>query len=109
MKEIKAFVHRGRIADIVRALGDAGFQNLSISDIKGLLRALSGREQSYSLELGERVTNQVKLEVVCEDNQAVRAVELIRLHGRTGQSVAGWVYQTTLDQAWPIAGQVDAD
>jgi nitrogen regulatory protein P-II 1 len=44
--------------------------------------------------------------VFCEDDQAERAVQLIRLHGRTGQSVAGWVYQSTMDRAWPIDGQV---
>jgi nitrogen regulatory protein P-II 1 len=47
--------------------------------------------------------------VFCEDDQAERAVQLIRLHGRTGQSVAGWVYQSTVDQAWPIDGRVDND
>ena len=56
-----------------------------------------------------RVIKQVKLLVFCEDDQAERAVQLIRLHGRTGQSVAGWVYQSTVDQAWPIDGRVDND
>jgi nitrogen regulatory protein P-II 1 len=102
VKEVKAFVHRGRIADIVHALDEAGFQHLSVVDVKGLLRALSDREQNYSIEIGERVTNEVKLEVFCEDDQAERAVQLIRLHGRTGQNVAGWVYQSTVDHAWPI-------
>jgi len=59
--------------------------------------------------MGERVIKQVKLLVFCEDDQAERAVQLIRLHGRTGQSVAGWVYQSTVDQAWPIDGRVDND
>jgi nitrogen regulatory protein P-II 1 len=105
MKEVKAFVHRARIGDIVHALEEAGFRHLSVVDVKGLLRALSDREQSYSIEIGERVTNEVKLEVFCEDDQAERAVQLIRLFGRTGQSVAGWVYQSTVDHAWPIDGR----
>jgi len=107
MKEVKAFVHRGRIADIVHALEGAGFRHLSVVDVKGLLRALSDREQSYSIEIGERVTNEIKLEVVCEDDEVERAVALIRLHGHTGQSVAGWVYQSTVDRAWPIDGRAD--
>lgn len=105
MREIKAFVHRGRIADIVRALEGAGFHHLSVIDVKGLLRALSDREQTYSLELGERVTNEVKLELVCDDDQVERAVQLIRAHGRTGQPLAGWVYESTVDRAWPIDGK----
>lgn len=109
MKEVKAFIHRGRIVDIIHALEDAGFRYLSVSDVKGLLQALSAQEQTYSMELGERVTRQIKLEVFCEDDQAERAVQLIRLHERTGQSVAGWVYQSTVDRAWPIDGRVDND
>ncbi|HET8555219.1 MAG TPA: P-II family nitrogen regulator [Rhodanobacteraceae bacterium] len=106
MKEVKAFIHRGRIIDIIRALEDAGFHYLSVSDVQGTLLALSEREQMYSVKLGERVTKQIKLEVFCEDDQAERVVQLIRLHGRTGQAVAGWVYQSTVDRAWPIDGQV---
>lgn len=105
MKEVKAFVHRARIGDIVHALEEAGFQHLSVVDVKGLLRELSDREQSYSIDLGERVTSEVKLEVFCEDDQAERAVQVIRLFGRTGQSIAGWVYQSTVDRSWPIDGR----
>ena len=109
MKEVKAFIHRGRVVDVIHALEEGGFRYLSFSDVKGQLTALSAREQSYSMELGERVTRQIKLEVFCEDDQAERAVQLIRLHGRTGQSVAGWVSQSTMDRAWPIDGRVDND
>ena len=45
MKEIKAFVHRSRIADVVRALEKAGFRNLSVIDVKGMLKALDDKEQ----------------------------------------------------------------
>ncbi len=51
MKEIKAFVHRNRIADVVRALGAAGFDNLSVISwrVKGMLQALDTKERKYSL------------------------------------------------------------
>ena len=45
MKQIKAFVHRNRVGDIVHALDAAGFTRLSLFDVKGMLRALSAREQ----------------------------------------------------------------
>lgn len=31
MKEIKAFIHHNRVANLVRALGEAGYCNLSVS------------------------------------------------------------------------------
>ena len=102
MKEVKAYVHRGRIADVVQELEAAGFRHLSVVDVKGFLRALSDLEQNYSIELGERVINQAKLEVFCEDDQVERAVQIIRQFGRTGQNLAGWVYESTVDRVWPI-------
>lgn len=102
MKEVKAYVHRGRVADIVHALEAAGFRDLAVFDVKGLLRALSAREQDYSIELGEKVTSEIRLVLVCEDGQVDRAVQLIRHHGRTGQRVAGWVYVCPIEQSWPI-------
>lgn len=103
MKEIKAFVHRGRVGDIVHALEQSGFKRLCVIDVKGLLQAISTREQNYSTEIGERVTNEIKLEVFCEDEDVEAVVDLISTHGRTGQEIAGWIYQVGVDRAWPIS------
>lgn len=40
MKQIKAFIHRNRVADVVGALKGRGYNHLSIVDVKGLLEAL---------------------------------------------------------------------
>ncbi len=106
MREIKAFIHRNRIADVVRVLKDAGFQNLSVIDVKGMLKALDTREQNYSVEVGEKVIVEIKLELVCENERVDEAVNLIREHARTGQALAGWVYISEIMTALPI-GQDD--
>ena len=93
MREIKAFVHRNRIADVVTALSSAGFRNLSVIDVQGLLRALDSKEQQYSVEIGQKVITEVKLELVCEnESRTAEAVSLIREHAKTGQADAGWIY-----------------
>jgi nitrogen regulatory protein P-II 1 len=106
MKEVKAFVHRHRVAEIVHALSTAGYRHLIVIDVRGLLPALSAREEEYSIELGERVTHEVRLEVICKDEDVDRAVQLIRLHGRTGQPIAGWVYVSPVERAVPIDGKI---
>lgn len=106
MKEIKAFVHRNRVADIVHALRNADFCgsacNLSVVDVTGTLQALDSQEQSFSLELGQEVITEVKLELVCDDERADEAVRIIRKNGRTGQKTAGWVYVIDVGGAYPI-------
>jgi nitrogen regulatory protein PII len=102
MKQIKAFVHRNRVSDLIHALEAAGFQRLSLFDVKGLLRALSSREQQYSVELGDKVINEVQMELFCEDSEVAKAVEIFRQVGRTGHTDAGWIYVSTLEQSIPI-------
>jgi nitrogen regulatory protein P-II 1 len=102
MKEIKAFIHRNRIGDIVHALKAAHFRDISVIDVKGLLKALDLQEQEYSTEIGARVITEVKLELVCEDALVDKAVAIIRENGRTGQKNAGWVYVSDIANAYKI-------
>lgn len=102
-REVKAYVHRNRIADVVGGLSAAGFSNLCVVDVQGLLQALDKKEQQYSVEIGQKVITEVKLELVCEDqSRAAEAVELIRQHGRTGQPGAGWIYITEIQASFAI-------
>ena len=96
-REIKAFIHRNRIADVVDALYQAGFRNLTVIDVQGLLKALDSKEQRYSVEIGQKVITEVKLELVCAGDERVQqALELILKHAKTGQAHAGWIYVTGL-------------
>lgn len=102
MKQIKAFVHRNRVSDLIHALEAAGFQRLSLFDVKGLLRALNAREQEYSVEFGDQVISEIQTELFCEDGDVTRAVEIFRRVGRTGRRDAGWIYVSPIEQSIPI-------
>lgn len=104
MKEIKAFIHRNRVTDVIHALKAAGFENISVVDVKGMLKALDSKEMRYSMEIGEQVVDEVKLELVCKEAQVDQAVGLIRTHARTGQRNAGWIYVSGIDASIPIGG-----
>ena len=97
MKEVKAFVHRGRAADIVHALLAQGFDQISLVDVKGTLKSLSPGETEYSLEYGQSVITEVKLEVVCADSELDKALEIIRTQGRASHA-SGWVYVSDIEQ-----------
>jgi len=103
MKEVKAFVHRNRIADVMHALEKAGFNRLSVIDVKGMLKAMDEKERGYSVELGESVITEVKLELVCEnDSRATEAIDIIRTQADTGQPDAGWIYVSEIQSALRI-------
>jgi len=102
MKEIKAFIHRNCIVDVIHALKEAGFRNLSIVDVQGTLKALDNKEQNYSVELGTAIITEMKLELVCDESQVDKAIQLIQKNARTGQADAGWIYVIDINQATRI-------
>lgn len=97
MKRITALLHAHRMSDIVHALEAAGERRISVVQARGLLRASSAREQDYSVELGDRVTQEIQLDVFCDDARVDSLVTLIREHGRTGQADAGWIFISPID------------
>jgi nitrogen regulatory protein P-II 1 len=112
MKEIKAYIHRNRVADVIQALkesaawnGGAGNSrhNLTAYVVKGSLLALDSQERQYSVELGEEVISEYKLELVCADAQVDELVRIIRENARTGQAEAGWIYVVDIVQAVAVS------
>lgn len=112
MNEIKAYIHTNRIAEVIRALkssaawsdaADAGGHNLAAYMVKGSLLPFAAHERQFSVELGDEVINEYKLELLCDDKHVEELVRIIRSTARTGQSTAGWVYVTQVLQAHRIA------
>lgn len=100
MKEIKAYVHRSRVADVIAALKDCPAwggarngrrHNLAVYIVKGSLMPLDSNEQHYSMDLGDEVVNEYKLEMLCEDAEVDELVVALHCAARTGQAVAGWI------------------
>ncbi|MEN9395853.1 MAG: hypothetical protein RLZ81_383 [Pseudomonadota bacterium] len=111
MKEIKAYVHRSRVADVIAALKDcpawggergARRHNLAMYMVKGTLVPLDSDEQHYSMDLGDEVVNEYKLELLCEDDEVDQLVAALHVAARTGQAVAGWITVTDLARVVPI-------
>ena len=111
MKEIKAYVHRNRIADVISALKGAsswvsakgGEHNLTVYLVKGSLVPLDAGERHYSVDLGDEIVNEYKLELHCADEHVNELVSIIRTAGRTGQTNSGWIYVASIVDAVPIA------
>lgn len=111
MKEIKAYVHRTRVADVVAALKDCPSwggargdrrHNLALYIVKGFLLPVDEAEQGFSMDLGDQVVNEYKLELICEDNEVDDLVGAVASAARTGQKIAGWITVPDLARAVPI-------
>lgn len=105
MKLIKAFVHHVRCAPIVDALADAGFRNVTLQTVTGMLKPISDNEQNYSTGVSGLVISEARLSLVCEDDEVEAVTELIRSVARIGNQLSGWVYVSPVEQALPIGGE----
>lgn len=111
MKEIKAYVHRSRIADVIAALKDSPAwggprggrrHNLAVYIVKGSLLALDSEEKHYAVDLGDEIVNEYKLELLCEDSEVDALSAALTDAARTGQAIAGWITVINVASATPI-------
>ena len=98
MKEIKAFIHVRRAADVLRSLKESEthgirINNLAVFSVQAVLKEPRTEETRYSLEFGE-VVNEVKVELLCPDDAVAPLVELIKRVAHTSGHEEGWVVVT---------------
>lgn len=104
MKLIKAFIHHVRTASVVEALADAGYRNLTLQDVKGMLKPLTKREMDYSTEASGLVISESRLSLVVEDEEVEAVIAIISTVARVGPHVSGYIYVSPVEQVIAIGG-----
>jgi len=104
MKLVKAFIHHVRTADVVQALADAGYRNITLQDVRGMLKPITENERDYSVEAGVLVISEARLSLVVDDHDVDAVTSIIRTVGRCGLAVSGYVYVSPVEQVLPIGG-----
>jgi nitrogen regulatory protein P-II 1 len=101
MKEIKAFVKPYRIQNIIKALTDNGFKSMTLSRAEGT-GAFKAKGAKPSLDF--RITDSpvVKIELVCQNEEAQAAIEIIITNGKTEEPGDGIIYITNIEDAFQI-------
>lgn len=101
MKEIKAFIKPSRVTKVVEALEKAGFESLTISKGEG---TGTHKRPDASLDLEFFFTNSeiIKLELVCQNEEAQEAVRLICENASSPEPGDGIIYLTEIEDAYRI-------
>ena len=98
MKEIKAYIRHHTVNHVIEALEQEGFNDMTLIDVKGITRGLPREEYHYSLELAEKYMDVIKLEIVCGDNQAEKAVRIIERAAHTGRKGDGLIFVSPVEE-----------
>lgn len=101
MKEIKAFIKPKRVQKVVEALSDSGFNSMTLSQGEGT-GAFKAKGASPSLNF--RITDSpvVKLELVCQNEEARKAIDIIVENGKTTDPGDGIIYVSDIEDAFQI-------
>ncbi|MES1980376.1 MAG: P-II family nitrogen regulator, partial [Pseudomonadota bacterium] len=76
--------------------------NLTAYMVKGSLVPLDEGERRFSVELGDEVINEYKLELHCSEDHVDELVKIIVASARTGRVNSGWVYVMDVVSAVPV-------
>ncbi|MFI2744076.1 P-II family nitrogen regulator [Zhouia sp. PK063] len=101
MKEIKAFIKPNRVQKIIEALSDAGFKSMTLSQGEGT-GAFKAKGASPSLDFHVTDSPVVKLELVCQNEKAKNAIDIIIENGKTPTPGDGIIYLSNVEDAFQI-------
>ena len=101
MKEIKAFIKPNRIQRVIEALADSGFKSMTLSQAEGT-GAFKAKGARPSLDFHVTDSPVVKLELVCQNEEAQAAIETILRNGKTEEPGDGIINNANIADAFHI-------
>ena len=98
MKEIKAFIKPFKVNDILNQLLKAGYPNLTVSMAEG---TGNFKDDEATISTHFSITNSkvAKIEIVCNDSDVAKIIEIISMKGRTGNPGDGIIYVSEVEKA----------
>ena len=92
MKKVEAIIKPFKLDEVREALGNAGIQGMTISEVRGFGRQKGHSELYRGAEYVVDFLPKVKLEVICTDEQVHQVVEAIERAAKTGRIGDGKIF-----------------
>lgn len=99
MKKIEAIVRSHTIENIHTALMEAGFSGLTVSEVRGYGRQKGHKETYRGTEYSIDFVPKIKLEIVCPDDKAEAAINIILNNAKTGKVGDGKIFISSIEEA----------
>ena len=110
MKKIEAIIKPFKLDEVKDALHEVGLKGITVTEAKGFGRQKGHTELYRGAEYVVDFLPKVKVEVVCPDELAEKAIEAIRTAAQTGRIGDGKIFVYNLDQVVRIrTGELDGD
>jgi len=102
MKEIKAYIKTDRVQKVVQAMEHAGAPGITVVEVHPVGYGFDANYFSRARETTKRYFGVTKIEVVANDGDVHRFVEIIRNQAHTGSKGDGMIFVTPVEMAVKI-------
>ena len=108
MKKIIAYIRHDKADIVIEKLEEAGVKGMTVLDANALAEWADKEAFSYSIEYVQKYSRVVKIELICNEEESDKLVEVVSKYARTGKSGDGWVFVSSVEKAVRIkTGEVN--
>ncbi len=99
MKKVEAIIRPHKLDDVREALQEAGFRGLTVSEVKGYGRQKGHSEIYRGSEYTINFLPKIKIELVCADDKAEKAIAIVLRLAKTGEVGDGKIFVSSVEEA----------
>lgn len=99
MKKIESIIRPHKLEELQSALQEAGFNGLTVSEVRGYGRQKGHTEIYRGSEYNLTFVPKVKIEIVCASEMCELAIEIILSICKTGEIGDGKIFLSQIDDA----------
>jgi len=99
MKKIEAIIRPHKLDEVHSALQEAGFNGLTVSEVRGYGRQKGHKEIYRGSEYNIEFVPKLKLELVCDDDKLDAAISIMINNAKTGQVGDGKIFILNVEDA----------
>lgn len=99
MKKVEAIIRPHKIEEVHSELQESGFHGLTVSEVRGYGRQKGHKEIYRGSEYNIEFVPKMKIELICRDDMAEQAVEIIIRTAKSGEIGDGKIFVSTIDDA----------
>ena len=92
MKKIEAIIRPHKLDEVQDALSEAGYPGLTVSEVRGYGRQKGHKEIYRGTEYNINFVPKLKIELICSDDRAEAALEIIIKTSKTGEVGDGKIF-----------------
>ena len=99
MKEIKAYIRHDKADIVIEKLEEAGVKGMTLLDANALAEWADKEAFSFSIEFVQKYSRVVKIELICNNEDSDKLIDIISKFAHIGKRGDGWIFVTPVEKA----------